>query len=131
MPHIVIKPEPGRDLYVIWSTLVDGPIAWGDRAETLVYLTEEWQRNHPALALSDITDPAARLDRADANGTSAAGGYAFFGRWDDTHLMYQQRGLLPRGSLGRLCELLLGDPVDDVAVKALLEPIEGEAEVRG
>ncbi|GAA2526204.1 hypothetical protein GCM10010201_26120 [Pilimelia columellifera subsp. columellifera] len=79
-------------------------------------------------ALSDVTDPAARLDRADANGTSAAGGFAFFGRWDDTHLMYEQRGLLPRGSLGRLCELLVGDPVDDCAVKALSEPLEDGVE---
>ncbi|WP_344172744.1 hypothetical protein [Pilimelia columellifera] len=42
--------------------------------------------------------------------------------------MYEQRGLLPRGSLGRLCELLVGDPVDDCAVKALSEPLEDGVE---
>ena len=113
MPTIIIKPEHDRDLYVAWSTVVDSPLAWGDR---------DWMWDY----LDD--DAAERLDRADANGTSAAGGYAWFGRWDYERFVYEQRGVLPRKHLASVCEAL--ERGDEAAVWDLLEPFEDEAEVR-
>ncbi|MER7331785.1 MULTISPECIES: hypothetical protein [unclassified Micromonospora] len=128
MPSIVVKPQQGRDLYVIWSTITECPIAWGDRAETLEWLHEDWQCRQPGVIPDLLSDPAGRLDRADIYGTSAAGGYAFFGRWDYDGFMYEQRGILPRHLLARACELLEADREPEVW--DLLEPIEEGMEVR-
>lgn len=54
MPTYIIKPERETDLYVWWSTIVDAPVGWGDRADALAHGTAE-----------------DRLERADRTGTSA------------------------------------------------------------
>lgn len=72
----------------------------------LGYLAGEWQRDHPGIPHDWYTDPSRRIERADINGTSAVGGYAWFGRWDHDGLSYEQRGVLPRHHLARACELL-------------------------
>lgn len=123
MPSIVLKPERDRGLYVCWSTGVEAPVAWGDRALMLDHLNRE----HPADG-DPLNDPAGPLDRADQFGTSATGGFGFFGRWDDDGLVYEQRGILPRRHLFRACELLSADREADVW--DLLEPFEDCAEVR-
>lgn len=53
MPHFIVKPDPDKDEYVEWSTVVDMP-----------------GRPHPR---PEDPDPATavRYDRADQNGTSA------------------------------------------------------------
>lgn len=119
MACIVIKPEPDRDLYVCWSTGVEAPAAAGDRTLMRQHLTEYHANNG---------DPDERLTRADINGTSATGGYAFFGRWDCEGLAYEQRGILPRRHLARAVELL--DAGREAEVWDLLEPFEGDREVR-
>ncbi|MFB6392701.1 hypothetical protein AAFH96_06215 [Polymorphospora sp. 2-325] len=119
----MIKPERDRDLYVCWSTITECPIAWGDRAFMLDHLTRE----HPADG-APIAEPGARLDRADLNGTSALGGFSFFGKWDDEGFVYEQRGVLPRQHLARACELLNNDR--EAEVWDLLEPFEEEMAVR-
>ena len=123
MGTIVIKPERDTDLYVGWSTIVEAPVWWGPRAEVTQYLIED-----AAKPYGDSTSPEARLARADANGTSALGGFAFFGRWDDEDLIYEQRGLLPRRCLIEACEALARE--DESAVWDLLEPLEDGMEVR-
>ncbi|MEU0078441.1 hypothetical protein ABZY58_11140 [Micromonospora tulbaghiae] len=128
MPSIVIKPDRYRDLYVYWSTVVEAPVAWGDRAFMRDHLAEEWRRKHPGATPDRLSDPARRIDRADACGTSAAGGYSFFGRWDDDGFVYEQRGILPRRHLARACELLEAERESEVW--DLLEPFEHELEVR-
>lgn len=128
MPSIVIKPERDRDLYVYWSTVVEAPVAWGDRAWMLQHLSDDHHRRHPGQKPDLLNDPAGRLDRADIHGTSAAGGYAFFGRWDYDGFMYEQRGILPRRLLTRACELLGDDR--EAEVWDLLEPIDEGIEVR-
>lgn len=54
MPSYIVKPKPDEDYYVRYSTIVDAPTAAGTRAD--------W--------LARGEDPA-RLDRADASGSSA------------------------------------------------------------
>lgn len=53
MPRFIIKPDPGNDEYVVWSTIVDMPAT-----------------AHSRPAQMD-EETAARYDRADATGTSA------------------------------------------------------------
>lgn len=127
MPTIIIKPDQDRDLYVAWSTVVEAPVAWGSRAETLTWLAERWQRDFPDQAHNRITDPEQRLRRVDATGTSAAGGFSHFGAWD-AGLVYEQRGVLPRRHLARACELIGAGRESEVW--DLLEPFEDLAEVR-
>ncbi|MFD6565482.1 hypothetical protein [Micromonospora profundi] len=128
MPSIVIKPERDRDFYVIWSTIVEAPTAWGTRAEVRGYLAEDWEERSPGRTPDMLDDFDGRLDRAAVHGTSALGGFAFFGRWDDEGFMYEQRGVLPRHHLTRACELLGEDRESEVW--DLLEPIEEGMEVR-
>lgn len=128
MPSIVIKPERDGDLYVIWSTIVEAPTAWGTRTEVRGYLAEDWEERFPGRAPDSLDDFDARLDRADANGTSALGGFSFFGRWDDDGFVYEQRGILPRRHLARAVELLEADREPEVW--DLMEPFEHESEVR-
>lgn len=128
MPHIVIKAEPNRDAYVYWSTIVEAPLTYGTRAEMLECLAKEWRKQHPGMPTDSITDPAARLDRADRTGTSAAGGFAFFGAWDYEEFIYEQRGYLARRDLLRAVQLLCEDR--EAEVWDLLTPLEERAEVR-
>jgi hypothetical protein len=120
---IVIKPERDQDFYVGWSTEVESPDWWGSRAEAKRYLTED-----SALPYGDKTDPDERLNRADANGTSAIDGFAFFGAWDYEAFIYEQRGRLLREHLAEACRLLAAE--DEPGVWDLLEPLEGETKVR-
>jgi hypothetical protein len=126
MGHILIKPVPDRDEYVLWSTVVEAPLAWGDREEMLRELTVEWRRDHGAdVPPAGLTAPEKRLDRADKHGSSALDGLF---RWDDDSLIYEQRGLLARVDLYRAAVLLGEDR--EAEVWDLLTPFEDETEVR-
>lgn len=122
MPTYIIKPEPNRNFYILWSTITDSPTAWGDRAEIEGYLIEDGLKS-----LQDRMAP--RFLRADGRGTSVDwGNPPFFGGWNDEGLMYEQRGILPRRHLTRVTELL--EAGDASGVWDLLEPFEDGAEVR-
>jgi hypothetical protein len=120
---IIVKPERDQDFYLGWSTNSESPVWWGPRNFALTYLIEDAEKPY-----GDKTDPVARLDRADLNGTSALGGFAFFGRWDDEGFIYEQRGFLPRKHLIAACEALGRN--DEPAVWDLLGPLEDGMEVR-
>lgn len=107
---LIVKAAPDKDLYVGWSNVAEAP-------------TGVWSRE-PALAYGF---PTSWLDRADANGSNATGDYRA-GHWDDSGFVAEQRGWLRRDRLGDYAvEYLLGDRV---AAYSLLEPFEGESEVR-
>lgn len=126
MGRLIIKPARDADESVEWSTIVEAPTTWGTRAQMLEYLTS--QPNHTA------EKAAQRLDRADETGSSAAGPTPYSsapyteGWWDDTELIFEQRGLLKRSDLWKACGLL-GEK-RDAEVWDLLTPFEDEPEVR-
>ncbi len=65
MPSFILKPEPDDEKYVVWSSIVDAPTAYGTPEElNRIYFHEMTQE---------------RFDRADATGTSLKTGE--FG-WD-------------------------------------------------
>ena len=123
MSVIVLKADPGLDFYVGWSTEFEAPVWWGSRVDARRNLDEDAERPY-----GDRTDPAGRLARADCNGTSALGGFSFFGHWSDERLTYEQRGCLPRGRLVEACRALSRG--DEAAVWDLLEPFEEGMVVR-
>lgn len=120
MGHIVIKPDRNQDFYVNWSTVVEAPLDWGDRAEMLDVLSDEWRREHGShIPMAGISAPHPRLLRADVNGSSS-----FLGEfdWSEEQVIYMQRGWLARKDLPRACELLEAGRADKVL--GLLTPFE-------
>ena len=107
---LLVKAAPDKDLYVLWSNSCDMPAGVWSRETAIEY-----------------GFPPSRLDRADENGSSATNGYTT-GHWDDAGFIAEQRGWLKRERLGDYAvEYLHGDRQ---AAYALLEPFEGESEVR-
>jgi hypothetical protein len=98
MGSIIIKPERDVDFYVHWSTTVDGPLCWGDKEEVFGYLLEGDQKKEefarPAIEM--------RFARADSWGSSAHG-YRL-GHWEDSGIMYEQRGFLRREDIRKFLD---------------------------
>jgi hypothetical protein len=112
MPSYIVKADPAQDFYVMWSTVVDAPCAFGTRAELA--------RFYPG------PDSAPeRFARADEFGTSAnwpnwPSHDMPFGWQDEEFIVmegsperlgedgYSEAGcwLLPRGNLRAYCEEL-------------------------
>lgn len=114
MPSIVMKEAPDVDFYVVWSSVVEAPVAVGTRAEI------EWRVEGAR---------AARFARADATGTSAmwvevAGmrdRYPEEGSWEDDSYIYMQQGTLTRAGVFELAHRDEGADIDD-----LLTPFEDD-----
>lgn len=90
MPSYVVKADRDHDLYVMWSTVVDGPTATGTR--------EEMAARH------DVDE--ARLGRADEFGSSALSrglgdwhDSGFVVKWDHTGSWETEFRWLPRKNL--------------------------------
>lgn len=119
MANPIIKAARDRDLYMEWSTNANGPTFVGTRAEVLVHLD---------LAGRQPGDsPELRLQRADATGTSAkpdpgTPGDKPIGTWEDTGLIVEQRGWLPRSKFGEFMQACARD--DETAAYGLLEPFQ-------
>lgn len=124
MPSYVVKPTREEDFYVYWSEIVEAPVMWGNRAETLAYLASRPD--------SDRTNPVERLDRADQHGSSALWPRVtdpIYG-WNDSGMIYQQQGYLPRTRLREMVQRFTdANPGSDECVitpdvSDLLEPFE-------
>jgi len=83
MGEIIIKADRDRELYLLWFTSADGPgWAFDSREKIQQYLWDEWNRQHPYCIPKPGHGPEARLDRADAYGTSVPPPEPAYG-WDD------------------------------------------------
>src|SRR5436305_5552705 len=100
MPSFIVKPVAGEDFYVVWSTVVDAPTAFGSRQEL------------EPLLRGDEGAPE-RFDRADQYGTSMRGRQRF--GWHDQEFMLREwpipnarydEGIyqVPRKNVRALCE---------------------------
>lgn len=63
MPSFIVKPNRDEDFYVLWSTVVDAPTAYGTRDELASLLRDE-------AAARFAQETAERFERADEFGTS-------------------------------------------------------------
>lgn len=106
---LLVKASPDQDLYVGWSNSCDMPAG-------------VWSRE----AAVEYGFPASRLDRADENGSSDMSHGD--GHWDDKGWVAEQRGWLKRDRIGEYAVKYLNG--DEQAAFDLLEPFEGESEVR-
>ncbi|WP_405960760.1 hypothetical protein OG235_27735 [Streptomyces sp. NBC_00024] len=105
---LLVKAAPDKDLYIGWSMVCDGP-------------TGVWSRE----TAIEYGFPPSWLDRADGTGTSLDDAP---GSWAGGGFVAEQRGWLKRERLGDYAvEYLHGDRQ---AAYGLLEPFEGETEVR-
>lgn len=121
MGRIVLKVDRDRDLYVEWSGIVESLTFIGSRSEMLAYL----HRDAPdGYTPGSGNSPENRLRRADQTGTSALypADPPYYGAWDDTGFIVEQRGCLPRGDLGRFVDLVLAD--DMTAAYRVLRALE-------
>src|SRR2546421_449164 len=80
----VVKAAKDRDLYLIWSSIVDNAIWVGTRAELLDYLWREHRMAHPDCTPNAGSAPEDRVARADRTGSSMIAP-AVYG-WDDEAL---------------------------------------------
>ena len=120
MGYVIIKQDPDRDEYILWSDFTDTPIAVGTRVEMIPYVDQvDPPRETPG-------GTAARFDRADRQGSSMIP-YSH-GWWDDERMIYEQRGWLRREHIAEACRLRLSGR--EVEVWDLLEPFDDETEVR-
>ena len=112
MPSFIVKPVAGEDFYVVWSTVVDAPTAFGSRQEL------------EPLLRGDEGAPE-RFDRADQYGTSMRGRQRF--GWHDQEFMLREwpipnarydEGIyqVPRKNVRALCERYPDDDPTDLLV---------------
>lgn len=105
---LLVKAAPGEGLYVQWSTACDMPGGVFSRETALEY-----------------GFPPSKVDHADEHGSSSRRGD---GHWDDKGWVAEQRGWLKRDRIGEYAVKYLNG--DEQAAFDLLEPFEGESEVR-
>lgn len=104
---LLIKPDPGRDLYVGWSVTDQAPVGTWTREE----------------ALAQGCAPS-KLRRVDEIGTSSDLGY---GGWETRRLLAARRGFLLRSNLAVYAAAYAADQTSAVG---LLEPSAAEEEPR-
>jgi len=93
MGQFLLKPEKDEDFYILWSTVVDMPLAWGPKAD--------FQENKPF----EGDYPDSRFDRADKYTSSAL---FYKGSWEaeDDRFNYGMYGWLQRWELKLLTDKL-------------------------
>lgn len=102
---VILKAERDRDLFVEWSSVVDGPTAIGTREEMLSFMIEHYGRDGEQRY-------RASLERADRTGTSATVGKPPFGAWDYPVILHAvESGFeeVPRAELGTMLDELPED----------------------
>jgi hypothetical protein len=113
---LIIKPDPDRDEYVAWSTIVEAPVCLGSADQLVAFFAEHEQ--HPEEKTRE------RLARADATGTSSMLGDGAFG----DYMIFEQRGRIACSKLADLARCLIAEDLD--GAYDLCEPFDDETEVR-
>lgn len=106
----------GEDEYVLWSTVVDAPTAWGTREQMIAKIIE-WE------AEKVREETAVRFDRAD----ECLGGSSIVDRrpLEERTFMYLQRGTLTGDQLRDFLRSYKSGPGgEDLYDESLLKPIE-------
>jgi len=128
MGSSILKGRADYDLYCVWSSVVDGPTFIGTAKELIDFeARHEFDGGHMCRAIAPERT-AEDIAKADEHGSSSRGRY---GRWDDGHLIYEQKGMLPRSRLFDFLKLLDNDAWIDEGTEpeealAMLEPFDDD-----
>lgn len=108
MGRSVIKPDPGDNFYVVYSSITDLPVFWGTRKQVLKNSKKHWD--------SDLWLPKPKdLEKAD---------YPDLYGEDIDEVVWLMKGTLPLSKLKDMCRLLdLGIKPDD---PRMLEALDRE-----
>lgn len=112
MGQTILQPDANEDFYVLWSSVVDAPVAFGSREEISEILIAD-------AVLKATEETQARFERTAAHGTSS-----MFAPSDT--MIYQQQGTLKRADLKELCTRLAEN--EDADVTDLLTSFDDEDE---
>lgn len=119
MSTYLIRTAPDADVYVVWSTVIDGPVYAGTRVEVYDHLLNQAVQRAKPEVLSD-------LQLAAEAGTSIQyvlpGESCPPGAWADDNLQYGGDRQLPRAKLHEFIELWMQDK--DETAEALLENLD-------
>lgn len=113
MPSYIVKIKPDHDLYVYWSTIVEGPIAIGTRTELADYLRTRAHHVSAELAAPE------RFDRADNTGTSSIDR---FYDWSNEGFIVEQYGTVKRSDIPELMRCM----AERIDYAHLLTPFEDD-----
>lgn len=113
---LIIKPDPARDEYVAWSTVVESPLCFGSAEEIVAF--------YAVYDEAPGGKTRERIARADATGTSSVIGDGEFG----DRMIFEQRGWIACSKLTDLTRRLVAEDRD--GAYDLCEPFEYETEVR-
>lgn len=125
MARVVIKIHRRKNLYVIWSSERDQPVAVGTRREVMRLLGGDIPAGRCPTCQSWVprdATPAAALARADEHGGSDRS--VRFGWWDDELLPYAMEGHLRRTDLAKAARLIAEGR--EAEVRPLLVPYDDE-----
>lgn len=114
--NTILKPDPDQDLYVVWIDSVDGPAAWGTRAECEAELADPCYGEHAATP--------DRFERADRTGSSRRYGSDLVG-------MVVYSPPRPDGGPGWISREAMVAWLRSGLDPAHLEPLEDEEPVNG
>jgi hypothetical protein len=123
MPSVLVKATPGRDLYCVWSTVVDNVTWIGTRAAFVAERPGD-ESSPERLARTDLRGTSVITHEDDPRSDYATAEYG----WDDTGFVVtnitnspEPFYWLPRANLAAYLDAILAD--DDAAMYATLNVI--------
>lgn len=110
MGSAVVKASPERNLYCIWSTVVDAPTVIGTRAEMAAWLYDYYSPHDIRLRGEEAarTEIGHRLAHCDKTGCSARFRTEF--DWGNEEIIYKGQHTLTRDRLADLLDHYLNEP---------------------
>jgi hypothetical protein len=115
MGRIVMKEAPNIDFYVVWSSVVEAPVAWGSREQMMSLIGHGSEE---------------RLARCDEIGTSSVWvqqapwlGGPEWGAWEDGVYIFMQQGVLTREGVFEVARRMSRD---EGSFDDLLQPFDDE-----
>jgi hypothetical protein len=115
MGRAIIKASQDDGTYILWSTVVDGPLMWGTRKEFVKHAKKrrEPQLQYPIEPYLDRADETSCSDRIFPHNWEEDETYNWFGL-----------GYIRRSQLMDACNILYKSKEDDPRILAMLEKFD-------
>lgn len=115
MGRPIIKSNKDDGIYILWSTIIDGPLMWGDRQQFIKHAKKrrEPQLQYPIEPYLDRADETSCSDRIFPHSWEEDEDYDWFGL-----------GNIRRSQLMDACNILYKGKEDDPRILAMLTPFD-------